>query len=59
MRANLKRREEYLAAVAAIPSETLKLLDESGVTTSMTRQWGRAPKGERIDEATPRATGRC
>jgi hypothetical protein len=28
-------------------------LDESGVTTQMTRQWGRAPKGERINEATP------
>jgi transposase len=28
-------------------------LDESGVTTTMTRQWGRAPKGERISEATP------
>jgi transposase len=28
-------------------------LDESGVTTAMTRQWGWAPKGERIHEATP------
>lgn len=28
-------------------------MDESGVTTSMTRPWGRAPKGERINEATP------
>jgi transposase len=33
--------------------EKLKFLDESGVTTQMTRQWGRAPKGERIAEATP------
>jgi transposase len=33
--------------------EHLIFLDESGVTTSMTRQWGRAPKGERIHEATP------
>lgn len=28
-------------------------LDESGVTTQMTRAWGRAPKGQRINEATP------
>jgi transposase len=28
-------------------------LDESGVTTQMTRLWGRAPRGERIAEATP------
>jgi transposase len=36
-----------------IPPEKLIFLDESGVTTTMTRQWGRAPKGERIAEATP------
>jgi transposase len=28
-------------------------LDESGVTTQLTRLWGRAPRGERIAEATP------
>ena len=28
-------------------------LDESGVTTQMTRLRGRAPRGERIAEATP------
>jgi transposase len=31
----------------------LIFLDESGVTTRMTRLWGRAPKGQRIHEATP------
>ena len=31
----------------------MKFLDESGVTTQMTRPWGRAPKGERVAEATP------
>jgi DDE superfamily endonuclease len=51
--ANLKRREEFFASVASIPPEKLIFLDESGVTTTMTRQWGRAPKGERICEATP------
>jgi transposase len=39
--------------VATIPPEKLIFLDESGVTTQMTRLWGRAPKGERIHEATP------
>jgi transposase len=28
-------------------------LDESGATTEMTRRYGRAPRGERIGEATP------
>ena len=51
--ANRKRREEYLRTVQAIPPEKLIFLDESGVTTQMTRQWGRAPKGQRIDEAAP------
>lgn len=33
--------------------ERLIFLDESGVTTHMTRLWGRAPRGERITEAMP------
>jgi transposase len=33
----------------------LIFLDESGVTTRMTRLWGRAPKGQRIREATPQS----
>lgn len=48
---NLNRCEEFLATVAAIPPEKMIFLDESGVTTTMTRQWGRAPKGERIHAA--------
>ena len=28
-------------------------VDESGVTTEMTRRYGRAPRGERVREATP------
>jgi transposase len=39
--------------VATIPPEKLKFLEESGVTTQMTRLWGRAPRGERVTEATP------
>jgi hypothetical protein len=42
--------------VVRIPlTEKLIFLDESGVTTQMTRQWGRASKGQRIAEATPQA----
>ena len=51
--ANRKRREEFLATIATVPPERLIFLDESGVTTQMTRPWGRAPKGERIAEAAP------
>ena len=50
---NRKRREEFLQTIEAIPLEGLIFLDESGVTTQMTRQWGRAPKGQRVNEATP------
>ena len=32
-------------------------LDESGVTTEMTRRYGRAPRGQRVAEATP--AGHC
>jgi transposase len=32
-------------------------LDESGVTTEMTRRYGRAPRGERVAEGTPAGHG--
>ena len=51
--ANRRRREDFLAAIASAPPQKLKFLDESGVTTQMTRLWGRAPRGERIREAAP------
>ena len=50
--ANLKRREQFREKLRSIPPEQLIFLDESGVTTQMTRAWGRAPMGERIAEAT-------
>jgi len=31
----------------------LVFLDESGATTQMTRNYGRAPRGQRVNEATP------
>jgi hypothetical protein len=51
--ANRKRREEFLERIRAIPPERLIYLDESGVTTSMTRRYGRCVGGRRIHEATP------
>lgn len=50
---NRQRRQEFLEKVLSIPPKKLIFLDESGVTTQMTRAWGRAEKGERIAEATP------
>jgi transposase len=51
--ANRKRREEFRERLGSIPPEQLIFLDESGVTTQMTRLWGRAPSGDRVTEATP------
>jgi transposase len=51
--ANLQRREAFLQRLRSIAPERLIFLDESGVTTQMTRTWARAPKGERIAESTP------
>jgi hypothetical protein len=51
--ANRRKREEFVATVAAISPEKLIFLDESGVTTSMTRLYGRRVDGGRIHEATP------
>jgi transposase len=51
--ANQQRRAAFTAKLRTIAPEKLIFLDESGVTTQMTRLWGRAPRGERIAEATP------
>ena len=51
--ANLQRRQEFLETIRAISPERLIYLDESGVTTSMTRPYGRCLGGGRIHEATP------
>jgi hypothetical protein len=50
---NLKRREEFVARIRTISPEHLIFLDESGVTTSMTRLRARCMGGSRIHEATP------
>src|SRR5215831_10602212 len=51
--ANRQRRQAFLEQLRTIPPERLTFLDESGVTTQMTRARGRARAGARIAEATP------
>jgi transposase len=51
--ANRLKREQFTERIRATPPEKLIFLDESGVTTSMTRLRGRCLGGRRIYEATP------
>ena len=50
---NRQRRQAWREQVSQLDPQRLVFLDESGVTTQMTRRYGRAPRGERIREATP------
>jgi len=51
--ANRIRRQEFLATIRTIAPERLIYLDESGVTTSMTRLYARVHGGIRVHEAAP------
>ena len=51
--ANRQRRQAFQETLRTLAPEKLIFLDESGVTTQMTRARGRAPRGTRIAEATP------
>src|ERR1019366_2083771 len=48
-----KRREAFVEALRTITLEKLIFLDESGVSTQMTRLYARATGGSRIAEAAP------
>lgn len=50
---NRKHRRVFLETIRSISPERLIYVDESGVTTSMTRLYGRALGGARIHEAAP------
>ena len=50
---NQQRRAAWQEALNGIDPARLVFLDETGVTTEMTRRYGRAPSGERVREATP------
>jgi transposase len=46
-------RAVFRARMPRLVAEDLVFVDESGVTTNMTRLYGRAPKGQRVHEAVP------
>ena len=51
--AHRQRGQELVERIRAVPPERLIYLDESGVTTSMTRLYARSRDGARIHEASP------
>ena len=50
---NRRRRQEFVEELRRVPQEKLIFLDESGVTTHMTRLYARCRGGGRIHESTP------
>jgi transposase len=51
--ANRLKRSLWQQETSQIDPSRLIFLDESGVTTEMTRRYGRAARGERVAEGTP------
>ena len=47
------RRQAWWQQVSQIDPQQLVFLDESGITTEMTRRYGRASRGERVCEGAP------
>ena len=54
---NPRKRAWYGRKMKQVGHERLKFLDESGVTTNLTRRFGRAAPGERVGEAVPKNYG--
>lgn len=54
---NNRKRAWYWRQVAKLAHERLKFIDESGVTTVLTRLFGRAAPGERVREAVAKNYG--
>jgi hypothetical protein len=50
---NQEKRPVWRDQIAEIDPARFVFVDESGVTRSMTRRYGRAPKGERVSGAVP------
>jgi hypothetical protein len=50
---DVKRREEFVEVIGRIDLDRLIFLDESGVSTQMTRLYARCTGGARIHETTP------
>ena len=49
----VEARTAFRTTVATLAAQDLVFVDESGVTTRMTRRYGRAPNGQRVPEAVP------
>ena len=52
-----EKRKDFKKRVSQIDPRRLKVIDESGVNISMTRLYGRAPKGERVLGSVPHDHG--
>lgn len=50
-----KQRQEFCQKMAAVAPEHLIFVDETGATTAMSRDYGRAAKGERVQATAPGA----
>ena len=50
---NRRRREDFVQTLRQTAPEDLIYLDESGVSTQMTRLYARAPRGVRVHDAVP------
>ena len=48
-----KQRAQWQSQMAEEPAANLIFLDESGITTEMTRRYGRGEGGQRVPEGTP------
>src|SRR3954462_3587781 len=48
-----KRRREFCEELAGVDPRRLVFVDECGADTAMTRRYGRAPAGQRVDTDTP------
>jgi transposase len=48
-----QQREAFREQLQTLAPERLRFVDESGATTAMTRTYGRAPCGERVEGAVP------
>ena len=54
---NNRKRAWLWRRMKTVAQDRLKFIDESGVTTTLTRRFGRAAPGERIVEAVPKNYG--
>lgn len=49
----MKARQDYRAEAAGLPAGCLHFIDESGINLGLTRRYGRAAPGGRVEDAAP------